>query len=50
MTEKKNDVSEAEDTGPCPPLGKISGDEQADVGLAEESAADFDADEKDEDA
>ena len=50
MTEKKNDVDETEGSGPCPPLGKISEEEQADVSLAEESAADFDADEKDEDA
>lgn len=39
MTEKN------EPTGPCPPLEDVSEDEQADIVLAEEKAADFDAEE-----
>ncbi|AOZ64869.1 hypothetical protein SEA_JAYLOCIRAPTOR_4 [Streptomyces phage Jaylociraptor] len=42
MTTKKTDP-----TGPCPPLNDVSEDELADTVLAEESAADFDAEEND---
>ncbi|QEQ94616.1 hypothetical protein SEA_SOSHI_3 [Streptomyces phage Soshi] len=41
MTTKKTD----EPTGPCPPLNDVSEDELADTVLAEESSADFDAEE-----
>ncbi|QEQ93783.1 hypothetical protein SEA_CHERRYBLOSSOM_4 [Streptomyces phage CherryBlossom] len=40
MTTKKTDP-----TGPCPPLDDVSEDELADTVLAEESAADFTAEE-----
>ncbi len=44
MTDKKT-----EPTGPCPPLQDVTEEELADTVLSDESAADFDADETQED-
>jgi len=43
MTDKKT-----EPTGPCPPLEDVNEDERPDTVLSEESAANFDADETDQ--